>query len=213
MRDAASTEPLLPQNDTQFWPRLGGWLFVRRSWLPLPLVVALLAVRPQSSSFYLVPVGLALVLIGEALRLWGVHHIGAVSRTRADRLGPLIASGPFGYVRNPLYLGNIGVWLGFALSTRALWIAPVIGALLALEYHAIVAWEERLLESRMGDRYRAYTQRVPRWLPAIGRSPVPSSLIGTEPFSWRATLFSERGTLIAIVVGYVLLFVKARLFS
>jgi protein-S-isoprenylcysteine O-methyltransferase Ste14 len=210
MHHATTTEPLQPQNHTQFWPRLGGWLFVRRSWLPVPLVVALLAAPPQRSISYLLPAGLVLVVAGEALRLWGVHHIGAISRTRADRLGPLIATGPFRHVRNPLYLGNIGLWLGFALCARTLWLAPVIGALLALEYHAIVSWEEQLLESRLGERYRDYTRRVPRWLPSLtsnAGAPIPS--VG-EPFSWRATLFSERGTLLAIAVGYALLSLKSR---
>jgi len=98
-------------------------------------------------------------LAGELLRLWGVHHIGAISRTRADRLGPLVSSGPFGIVRNPLYLGNIAIWIGFALTARLVWLAPVILILLGLEYHAIVRWEEQLLESRMAEAYREYASR------------------------------------------------------
>jgi len=33
-----------------------------------------------------------------------------------DRLGPLVDSGPFAIVRNPLYVGNIMLWVGFALT-------------------------------------------------------------------------------------------------
>jgi protein-S-isoprenylcysteine O-methyltransferase Ste14 len=212
MPDAAPEEPLQPLSDTRFWPRLGGWLFARRSWLPAPLALALLAAPPTSASFYLVPAGLVLVLLGEALRLWGVHHIGAVSRTRADRLGPLVASGPFAYVRNPLYLGNIGLWVGFALSARTPRLAPIIAGLLAVEYHAIVAWEEQLLESRLGRPYREYRRHVPRWVPSFTRDATASASVAAgTPFSWRATLFSERGTLIAIAAGYVLLALKGRL--
>ncbi len=97
--------------------------------------------------------------------MWGVHHIGSISRTRSDRLGPLIDSGPFAMVRNPLYLGNILLWLGFAVSARLPWLVPIVLVLLLLEYHAIVRWEERLLETRIGDSYRQYMQRVPRWIP------------------------------------------------
>jgi protein-S-isoprenylcysteine O-methyltransferase Ste14 len=149
--------------------------------------------------------GVLLVGAGELLRLWAVHHIGVISRTRSDRLGPLIATGPFSLVRNPLYLGNLLLWVGFAISARLLWLAPLVVILLALEYHAIVRWEEQLLAGRIGDAYRAYIARVPRWVPAL-RS--PSRLSGAATFSWRETLFSERGTLIAIAVGYVLLWVK-----
>src|SRR3954454_5959911 len=125
-----------------FVVRAGGWLFRQRSWLPLPLVAALLLIpAPDGASgapFWIA--GAAVVAAGEGVRLWAVHHIGAISRTRSDRLGPLIATGPFSYVRNPLYLGNILLWLGFSLSARLVWLAPIIVVLLALEYHAIVRW-------------------------------------------------------------------------
>jgi len=43
--------------------------------------------------------------------------------------------------------------------------------LLALEYHAIVRWEETLLETRLGQTYRDYAVRVPRWSKRIDQSP------------------------------------------
>ena len=154
-----------------------------------------------------------IVAAGEAIRLWAVHHIGAISRTRSDRLGPLIDSGPFALVRNPLYLGNILLWLGFALSARLLWLAPIVVVLLAFEYHAIVRWEETLLADRLGDPYRRYIERVPRWIP----KPAGGSSTGVEAaarvFSWRDTFYSERGTLIAIAAGYVLLAAKRAAFG
>lgn len=188
--------------------RLGGWLFRQRSWLPLPIAAALLLIPGGSSSPFstrLLWGGILVVLSGEALRLWAVHHIGVISRTRSDRLGPLVATGPFSLVRNPLYLGNILLWVGFAVSARLPWLAPLVLLLLAFEYHAIVKWEERLLESRLGDAYRTYALRVSRWLPSIR---TPDRLLSDARFSWRETLFSERGTLIAIGLGYLLLWAK-----
>jgi protein-S-isoprenylcysteine O-methyltransferase Ste14 len=150
-------------------------------------------------------VGIALVGVGEGLRLWAVRHIGVVSRTRSDRLGPLVASGPFARVRNPLYVGNIMLWMGFALCAQSPWLAPAFAAMLAFEYHAIVRWEERILNERLGAQYRAYAAQVPRWLPRASRGSVGA----TAAFSWRETLYSERGTLIAIAIGYALLWLKA----
>src|SRR2546423_4224715 len=215
--------------------RVGGWLFRHRTIIPLPLAAAVLLLRVGEAgrSTFFVAIGAAISLAGEALRLWAVHHIGVISRTRSERLGPLVDTGPFASVRNPLYLGNIALWAGFALTARLVWLAPVIVLLLAVEYHAIVRWEERLLEARMGDAYRAYLARVPRWIPMLRRrargetlhhggygghggqtvqgfssaSPV-SSVVAS--FTWRETLFSERGTLIAMLAGYALLWLKAR---
>jgi protein-S-isoprenylcysteine O-methyltransferase Ste14 len=213
------------QQDATRLSQLGGWLFRHRTATPVPFFVALLFVRSGEAapSPQLIAAGVTIVAFGEGIRLWGVHHIGAISRTRADRLGPLVDNGPFALVRNPLYLGNIALWAGFALIARLVWMAPIIIALLGFEYHAIVRWEEDLLTSRLGAVYRDYMARVPRWIPALRRArgaaregliedARPSSFASSaaDPFSWRDTFFSERGTLIAIAVGYALLWIKAR---
>lgn len=211
MPPSSTSQPQAVQHDPDTVVRIGGWLFRKRTSIPLPIVAALLLIPPTDAdarSTWLTWVGVPIVLAGELIRMWGVHHIGSVSRTRSERLGPLIDHGPFAMVRNPLYIGNILLWMGFAVSARLPWLGPIVMVLLALEYHAIVRWEERLLESRMGESYREYLQRVPRWLPNFaGRS----SSGRDAAFSWRQTLYSERGTLIAIAVGYALLALKARI--
>ena len=217
----------------------GEWLFRHRTIVPLPLAIAILLLRvgEAPASAVLIAGGVALTVAGEAVRLWGVQHIGVISRTRSDRLGPLVTTGPFAFVRNPLYLGNIALWAGFALASRQVWLVPVTIVVLAVEYHAIVRWEEHLLEARLGEAYRDYAGRVPRWLPTLHRgalnrgdrrdnkdlgqlhtsavSAVPAvqrdTLANRDAFTWRETLFSERGTLIAIAVGYLLLWLKFKL--
>src|SRR5262245_26837877 len=126
--------------------KVGGWLFRHRTSIPVPFALALLFVRVGEAPFSwtLAGAGAILIAAGEGTRLWAVRHIGAISRTRSDRLGPLIATGPFGLVRNPLYIGNILLWVGFAVTARLVWMAPVVLILLGLEYHAIVQWEEQL---------------------------------------------------------------------
>jgi hypothetical protein len=98
------------------------------------------------------------------------------------------------------------LWVGFTVSAELLTWLPVVVALLAVEYHAIVRWEEQLLTARLGDPYIAYMEQVSRWIPAL-RPAHPSS---AALFSWRDTTYSERGTLMAIGAGYVLLAIKAR---
>jgi protein-S-isoprenylcysteine O-methyltransferase Ste14 len=192
--------------------KVGAWLFRHRTALPLPIAAAILLIpsgeTPRNAGQILAGVGLTVA--GEAIRLWGVHHIGVISRTRSDRLGPLVDTGPFAIVRNPLYVGNILLWVGFAVTAGLTWLAPIIFALLAIEYHLIVRWEESLLASRLGETYREYTLRVPRWIPSIGG---PTRVRPRSDTCWTssgATLFSERGTLIAIAAGYLLLWLKAR---
>ena len=200
---------------------LGRWLFQRRTWLPLPVIAALLLIpeKPFQTPAS-VWAGVVVVVAGEMLRLWAVHHIGVISRTRSERLGPLVTSGPFSSVRNPLYIGNLALWIGFTIAASINWLLPIVIVLLAFEYHAIVRWEEQLLESRIGDPYRDYLRRVPRWIPGLPARTAPTVDPGSQTrrsaegaravrFSWRETFFSERGTLVAIAAGYFLLWVKA----
>jgi protein-S-isoprenylcysteine O-methyltransferase Ste14 len=190
--------------------KTGAWLFRHRTALPVPFAVALLLVPAGDAAFSrtLIISGVILTAAGELIRLWAVHHIGVISRTRSERLGPLVESGPFGLVRNPLYLGNILLWVGFTLTAGMVWMAPIALALLAFEYHAIVRWEEGQLDARFGEAYRTYANKVPRWIPTIASVSVARS--AATAFSWSDTLFSERGTLIAIAAGYALLWLKAR---
>jgi protein-S-isoprenylcysteine O-methyltransferase Ste14 len=141
-------------------------------------------------------VGVGLVSIGHALRFWAVRHIGVISRSRCDRTGPLIVSGPYQLVRNPLYIGNWCLWTGLVLCARLPWMLPIAWSAFALQYGAIVAWEEQILLKRF-PAYRNYSEWVPRWVPRV------TTVRGTDArhtHPWTMVLFSERGTLLAVAI-------------
>jgi protein-S-isoprenylcysteine O-methyltransferase Ste14 len=171
--------------------RLGGWLFRRRGWLPVPMFALVLLVAPSRWE------GLVVVAAGEAVRLAAVGHIGGPSRTRGDDVGPLVRTGPYGRVRNPLYVGNILLWSGVALVAwpSVLLVLPTM----ILYYSLIVRWEEDNLRRSLGGPYEAYLREVPRWLP-FGRG-------GGGGWSLRRALRTERGTFVvlAAVLGALLL--------
>ncbi len=172
---------------------LGRWLFQNRSGVPLPLIgVELLVGEPR----WLL-IGLAVTLMGEAIRLWAVGHIGPRSRTRGEDTWGVVDTGPYARVRNPLYLGNGLMFIGVGLACGPLWALTWI-ALLGTHYSLVVRWEEANLSEKIGDPYKDYLARVPRWFP-IG----PQKAGG----SWDAqgALRSERWTIVAIVVVYGIL--------
>jgi protein-S-isoprenylcysteine O-methyltransferase Ste14 len=174
--------------------RLGCWAFRQRSWLPLPLILVLVLVHRWQTHTPLVWIaGAVFVAAGLALRLWSVRHIGSISRTRANRLGPLLTSGPYAIVRNPLYVANWWMWTGFVVMSGLLWMLPIAWAVFGAEYGAIVHWEERALAREHGLAYRTYLNAVPRWVPV--RPPVRVRSAAAHP--WSAVFFSERGTLLA----------------
>jgi protein-S-isoprenylcysteine O-methyltransferase Ste14 len=182
----------------------GAWAFRNRSWLPVPLGIALLALswRGATPSVPLAILGLCVLAAGQAIRFWAVRHIGPISRTRACRVGPLITSGPYALTRNPLYIGNWCLWTGVVMIAGIAWMLPIVWLAFGLQYGGIVAWEERLITRRL-TRYGEYATHVPRWWPR--RNWHHASLPTTAGvFTWREVLHSERGTLLALVAALLL---------
>lgn len=75
----------------------------------------------------------------------------------------LATSGPYAYVRNPMYvgLGLLVAGIGFAFASDWTLVMLVPGALLI--HFGVVCREERYLEAKFGDAYRQYKAVVPRY--------------------------------------------------
>lgn len=144
--------------------RIGAVLFRHRGWLPVPfLLVPLLARGVMEPMNWIV--GFVLIVLGEAMRLSGVAAAGTVTRRRSRTVQRLVTYGIFAWMRNPLYVGNFLIWLGFTVISGVLWFVPVAVLLFAVEYTLIVRYEEGVLESIFGQEYLRYKDRTPRWFP------------------------------------------------
>jgi protein-S-isoprenylcysteine O-methyltransferase Ste14 len=111
--------------------------------------------------------GLPLVGVGTAFAAWGMalHMVEAPEGWEWEPSQKyLLLQGPYRLSRNPMYLGELVLWLGWALFYGS--VAVLLGFCLWLvEFRfVIVPREERALEARFGEPYRAYRARVPRWL-------------------------------------------------
>ena len=108
--------------------------------------------------------GLALIPLGLLIRLWAMLHIGPDARKRQLFVQKLVYTGPYELSRNPLYIANILIYTGIGLATLGLLGAMGAIALSSAYYSAIVRHEENGLEKRLGEVYRSYRNRVPRWM-------------------------------------------------
>ncbi|MEO7712146.1 MAG: isoprenylcysteine carboxylmethyltransferase family protein [Gemmatimonadaceae bacterium] len=144
--------------------RIGSVLFRHRGWLPVPFLLVPLLARgtPDAMNWIL---GVLLILLGEVIRLAGVAAAGTVTRRRSRTVQRLVTYGIFAWMRNPLYVGNFLIWMGFIVISDVLWFLPVAIALFAVEYTFIVLYEEGVLESIFGAEYLAYKHRTARWFP------------------------------------------------
>jgi len=181
-------------------------IFKYRSYTPIPfLVVMVLFARPTAVSLV---AGFALVIAGEAVRFWGVSIAGSETRTTGKVGGTyLITNGPFAYVRNPLYVGNMLLYAGVGVMSMALFPWLLIGASVwfYFQYYMIVTQEEEYLRREFGEAYRHYEQNVRRFVPRVvpytPPNPPPKHMNTREGFS------SERRTLQAIGIVTALLVV------
>ena len=128
------------------------FFFKNRSYTPLPLAFAIIFFSKPSGSATII--GFLLVLVGEIIRLNGVHHAGGATRTRKVGAPALCTSGLFGYVRNPLYLGNIIIYAGVVLVAGGPFMWQLLGITVAfffLQYGLIISLEEEILMEKFVD--------------------------------------------------------------
>lgn len=185
--------------------RIGAVLFRNRSWLPVPfLLVALLAPGNVGPANWLI--GAVLIVVGEWVRLSGVAAAGTTTRRRSRNVQRLVTYGIFRWVRNPLYVGNFFIWMGFVVISGVLWFLPVAILIFAAEYTLIVAYEEGVLESIFGQEYLDYKRTTPRWLPR------PPAVREAGPHDWREAWRSEVSTFLQYAMLIVVFIVKERMF-
>jgi protein-S-isoprenylcysteine O-methyltransferase Ste14 len=134
--------------------------------------------------------GLALVIPGELVRIWAAGHL----RKNQE----VTTTGPYAYVKNPLYLGTLLIMIGYCLMARNMILLLVSFAIFFAYYVPFKKHRESArLQERFGDAWTAYDWAVPDYLPRL--SPYPKR--GKHPWRWEVFLDnSEHETAIVVVL-------------
>jgi protein-S-isoprenylcysteine O-methyltransferase Ste14 len=152
--------PHFPKRYADWVARLrvpSGFLLVATfAWLAAP--------SPQSLA-----IGLPVSILGLLLRGWAAGHL-AKNRN-------LATSGPYGHLRNPLYVGTLTVAAGLVVAAQRWLLAAIFGAVFLFVYLPVIELEEQHLR-RLFPEYGGYAERVPALLPRLG------SRGGGERFQW-----------------------------
>lgn len=187
--------------------QLAKYFFKYRSYTPIPFLILMLVF--ENADYTSLIIGFLIAFSGEMIRLWGVSWAGSETRTTGSVGGTfLVISGPFAYVRNPLYVGNILIYLGLGIMSFALFPYLQIGAILlfVLQYHLIVKEEEGFLQRKFADEYTRYFNNVPRFLPRL--TPFKIGGIKQPEFNLNKGLKSESRTLQAFFIVGLLIVIK-----
>ena len=141
---------------------------VPSTWITLSAWLARTGLLDYARATVIVTIAvIACALLGAFFRLWATAYIGAgVMNDKSLRADHIVASGPYRYLRNPLYLGNLLTCLAVSI------LMPPSGALVFLAgcvllTFALVAAEGPHLAQQLGAAYDAYRKQIPSFIPAI----------------------------------------------
>jgi protein-S-isoprenylcysteine O-methyltransferase Ste14 len=113
--------------------------------------------------------GLPLACFGLLLRGWAAGHL---AKNQA-----LATTGPYAYIRNPLYAGTLIAAAGIVIACRNGFLAAIFAAIFGLVYLPVIELEEQHLRD-IFPNYATYAERVPRLVPRVWKARQESR------FSW-----------------------------
>ncbi len=130
--------------------------FAQRLRVPAGFVLLVAFVWLSRPSVFSMEAGVPISLCGLLLRAWAAGHLA--------KNEDLATSGPFAYVRNPLYLGTLITAAGLVIAARELWLALLFAAVFILVYLPVIELEEQHLRS-IFPTYGNYAAQIQRFLP------------------------------------------------
>jgi len=153
----------------------GNWLFKRRSWLPVFMIVAGIIMMYLGNRQAIIfdmrdeLIFLGVSLFGEIIRIVTVGFApkntsgrNTVNGQIADELN---VTGIYSILRHPLYLGNFFMWLGPVLFLRSVSFTIVFILLYWLYYERIMFAEEQFLRRKFGEAYDKWSEKVSSFIP------------------------------------------------
>jgi protein-S-isoprenylcysteine O-methyltransferase Ste14 len=139
-------------------------------------------------------IGIILIVVGEGIRIWAAGHL--------QKNEILTTTGPYAYVKNPLYIGTILITTGFCIFADNIYLLAAVTFAFCFHY---IPYKKRVEGDRLkkifGDQFEDYDQKVPDYIP---RSTPYSSGKG----SWQFKCFienSEEGILLILLAGIILI--------
>lgn len=107
-------------------------------------------------------IGLSAAFVGTLIRLYAS---GFIMKNRE-----LAQSGPYAFVRHPLYTGNILLVMGFSVANTTLWAVPLAIAFFWFYYPPAIEYEDRKLQRIFGQQWRDWAGQTPALVPKLSNA-------------------------------------------
>jgi hypothetical protein len=164
---------------------------VRRVPLFIGAFLLVIFAKPQ---FPGILIGMILIFLGESIRIWAAGHL--------QKNEVLTVTGPYAYVKNPLYIGSIFITSGFCIMADNIYFMALALYMFCFHY---IPYKKRMegdrLTKRFGSQYEDYDEKVPDYIPR--RTPYSNKKV-----SWQVKNLienSEEGILLVVLAGIVLI--------
>ncbi|MDQ6950739.1 MAG: isoprenylcysteine carboxylmethyltransferase family protein [Mariprofundales bacterium] len=171
------------------YARIELWCSSHRIWATAPVVVLLLLMAHPT--WWSLLFGALVVLAGEVGRIWASGYI--------DKNARLATAGPYRFTRNPLYLFNSVVFVGFCLMAANPWAAVVGLAAFTVIYRPTLREEAAYMQQLFGEEFTRWAEEVPLFLPKWTHYPAQGS------YAWSLVRqHREHKNALAMVLGIAL---------
>lgn len=132
----------------------------------LQILAAIYTPLPQTSLSWLITLsGVGMYIGGFVLAIWAKNTMNkswGVPGEHHKKQNKLVTEGPFSFSRNPIYVGFLMLYFGFAIAIQS-WLI-ILRIPLAIYFYKSAVQEEKNLETIFGKEYTAYKKRVPRFI-------------------------------------------------
>ena len=187
------------------------FFFKFRSFTPIPIGIMIIYFARPANAY--LPLGIALLLGGELIRIWAVSYAGGETRTRNVGASTLCSSGPYAFVRNPLYVGNMLMYVGIVFvagAANTLLMAVTTASFFLIQYSLIISLEEETLNKLFKENYIDYKKNVPAICPRLTRWKNDDSRI---PARLGKTIKIEKRTLQNVCFILFIIIMRVQYFS
>ncbi|HCS13833.1 MAG: isoprenylcysteine carboxylmethyltransferase family protein [Zetaproteobacteria bacterium CG06_land_8_20_14_3_00_59_53] len=174
-----------------WYNKLEAWFASHRIVATAPVAILLIVMARPTPMLLLI--GGLLVVLGEAGRMWSSGHI--------DKNAELATAGPYAHTRNPLYVANLLLMIGFCVMCGNLWVGVLALLAFAMIYRPVIREEAAHMDKLFGEDYRRWSQEVPLFFPRLTPAPHPKG-----SFSWALVIQHREHKNAAAFIPGILLF-------
>lgn len=181
-------------------------LFSNRSFTPIPIAITIIYFSKPMFPYFIY--GIVLLLLGELIRINAVRYAGGVTRTMNVGAPSLCTSGPYSFTRNPLYLGNMIIYIAICTISGGEYMVEmclIVFLFFTFQYIMIISLEEETLKKLFKEKYDSYCENVPRLFPRVSAW---NGLNEHSPSSFSKTIKTEKRTLQNIFLILLLITLK-----